>query len=79
MKKTNKKLTTEQEKILFEGDTEAPFSGAFLKHKDGGAYTCANCGNEIFDSKVKFDSGTGWPSFSDAKKGAVELKKDNTK
>lgn len=56
--------------------TEAPFTGKLLHNKDTGTYTCAGCAAEIFESDKKFDSGTGWPSFWDAKKDAVELKKD---
>lgn len=73
-----KKLTKEQHHILKEGGTEAPFSGKLLHNKGGGNYVCADCGNELFSSKDKFDSKSGWPSFSDViKKGNVKLKKDN--
>lgn len=44
-------------------DTEPPFTGKFLHHKEQGVYTCAACGAELFSSDAKFDSGTGWPSF----------------
>ena len=54
-----------------------PFTGKLLHNKSGGAYTCAACGAELFDSDTKFDSGTGWPSFYDAKKGAVKFQDDN--
>ena len=72
-----KKLTKEQHHILIEKGTEIPFTGKLLKNKEKGVYVCAGCGNEIFSSEKKFDSGTGWPSFSDVKKGAVKLKDDN--
>lgn len=67
MKKTiaNKKLTREQEHILKEKGTEMPGTGKFLHNKRTGMYTCAQCGNVLFSSGHKFDSGTGWPSFYD--------------
>lgn len=72
-------LTPEQARILKERGTEAPFTGKYLHNKKKGEYTCAACGNVLFISDTKFDSGTGWPSFSDiAKKGAVLLKDDNS-
>jgi|WetSurMetagenome_2_1015567.scaffolds.fasta_scaffold331250_2 peptide-methionine (R)-S-oxide reductase len=73
-----KKLTKEQEKILKEKGTEKPFSGKFLHNKEEGTYVCANCGNVLFDSKTKFDSGSGWPSFYDAKEGALKFNEDNS-
>lgn len=60
-----KKLTPEQYHILREKGTEPPFSGAYVHHKEKGVYKCAACGNELFSSDTKFDSGTGWPSFTD--------------
>jgi peptide-methionine (R)-S-oxide reductase len=72
-----KKLTPEQYHILREKGTEAPFSGEYLKHSGKGVYNCAVCGSELFDSRTKFDSGTGWPSFYDvAKTDAIKLKED---
>lgn len=59
------KLSAEEYRILRQKGTEAPFSGKFLNHKEDGTYTCAACGNELFDSNSKFDSGCGWPSFFD--------------
>ena len=49
-----------------EGGTEPPFTGKLLKNKKTGMYVCAACGNELFSSDTKFDSGTGWPSFWEA-------------
>ena len=72
-----KKLTPEQYKVLREKATEAPFTGKLLKNKEDGIYVCAGCSSALFDSDVKFDSGTGWPSFYDAKKGAVKFIEDN--
>lgn len=71
-----KKLTPEQYKVLREKETEAPFSGGLLKEKGKGMYKCAACGNQLFSSDTKFDSGTGWPSFDDALPGAVEFVDD---
>lgn len=80
MKKTDKEwknaLTPEQYRVLREKGTEAPFSGKYVRFNDKGRYVCAACGNELFDSDAKFESGCGWPSFSDAKKGAVEFRRD---
>jgi len=71
-----KKLSKEQYRVMVKRDTEIPFAGKYLHHDAYGMYTCAACGIELFDSKVKFDSGTGWPSFTEAKN--VELIKDFT-
>ena len=78
--KTNwkKKLTSEQYRVLREKETEIPFTGSLLHEKRSGMFTCAACGNELFNSNAKFDSGTGWPSFYDAKKGAVKFHEDAT-
>ncbi len=74
-----KKLTPEQYAVLREKGTEAPFTGKLLHKKDTGMYTCAACGAELFDSKHKFDSGSGWPSFYDvATKGNVKLVEDDS-
>jgi peptide-methionine (R)-S-oxide reductase len=60
-----KKLTPEQVYICHEKGTEPPFSGKYLHNKDTGMYHCVCCGHALFHSDTKFDSGTGWPSFSD--------------
>lgn len=74
-----KKLTPKQYRILREKGTEAPFTGKYLNHKESGMYTCAVCGAEIFSSDTKFNSGTGWPSFSNpANTKAVKLIQDNS-
>jgi peptide-methionine (R)-S-oxide reductase len=57
------KLTPEQYRILRQGATEPPFSGALLDINGKGQFDCAGCGEPLFSSKEKFDSGTGWPSF----------------
>ena len=74
-----KKLTPEQYHILREKGTELPFTGKYLKNKGDGMYVCAVCGQPLFDSGTKFDSGSGWPSFYDvAKSDAVKLTEDNS-
>ncbi|HSX45235.1 MAG TPA: peptide-methionine (R)-S-oxide reductase MsrB [Candidatus Saccharimonadales bacterium] len=78
-KQLNTDLTDEQKRVLFDKATEQPFTGKFLHNKDNGMYTCINCGQELFSSDTKFDSGSGWPSFYDvAKTGAVKLETDNS-
>ncbi len=57
------KLTPQQYHVLREKGTEMPFTGKYVHHKGKGMYTCAACGNVLFSSDTKFDSGTGWPSF----------------
>lgn len=73
-----KKLTPEQYKVMREKGTEAPFTGKYVHEKASGTYNCAACGNPLFASDAKFDSGTGWPSFDEAIPGAVEFKKDTS-
>jgi peptide-methionine (R)-S-oxide reductase len=58
-----KKLTPEQYSVCFMGGTEAPGTGEYEMHFEPGAYHCVACGNELFPSDRKFDSGSGWPSF----------------
>jgi len=66
MEDFRKKLTKEQYHVLREKGTEPPGSGKLLHNKEKGTYHCAACGAELFRSDTKFDSGTGWPSFSSA-------------
>lgn len=68
------KLTAEEYRILREKGTEYPFTGDLLHNKEKGTYTCAGCGNELFTDQMKFDSGTGWPSF-DAEVAGGKIKK----
>ncbi|MEK7628551.1 MAG: peptide-methionine (R)-S-oxide reductase MsrB [Patescibacteria group bacterium] len=72
------KLTPEQYAVLRSKETEAPFTGEYWNEHTEGMYRCAGCGAELFDSHTKFDSGTGWPSFSEAKPGAVVFEHDAT-
>ena len=72
-------LTPEQYEILRRQGTEPPFTGKYVYSKEDGIYRCAACGNELFSSDTKFDSGTGWPSFYDAAaESKVELRPDNS-
>ena len=72
----NTKLTDEQKNIMFNQGTERPFSSKLLKENRVGFYHCANCGAKLFSSNSKFDSGTGWPSFSEAIPNAFKTKID---
>ncbi len=71
-------LTSEQYRILRQKGTEAPFTGKFVYHNGEGTYVCGACGAELFESGTKFDSDCGWPSFYDAKPGAVAFHTDTT-
>lgn len=70
-------LTAEEYRVLRKKGTELAFSGELVHNKDKGVYTCAGCGQELFTSGVKFDSGSGWPSFWDAiDSDRIEFKRD---
>lgn len=73
-----KKLTDEQYEVLFNKATEAPFTGEYDQFFKEGTYACAACGTELFASGTKFDAHCGWPSFYDAKPGAVLFHDDST-
>jgi peptide-methionine (R)-S-oxide reductase len=73
------RLTPEQYQVLRHQGTERAFTGKYWDVKEDGIYRCAGCGAELFDSKTKFDSGTGWPSFYEPAVAAnVELRPDNS-
>ncbi|MCC6443782.1 MAG: peptide-methionine (R)-S-oxide reductase MsrB [Armatimonadetes bacterium] len=72
-------LTPEQYRILREKGTERAFTGKYWNFKGEGTYVCAGCGQELFTSDTKFDSGCGWPSFWDAvDKSKIVTKDDNS-
>ena len=72
----NQNLTEEQKKIMFNESTERPFSSPLNNEKREGFFHCANCGVKLFASNAKFDSGTGWPSFTESLPGAFKTKID---
>lgn len=72
-------LSPEQYRILRKKGTEPAFSGAYCDYKGKGAYACAACGQPLFDSDTKYDSGSGWPSFfQPANEDAVETEEDRS-
>jgi peptide-methionine (R)-S-oxide reductase len=74
-----RQLTPAQYRVLRQAGTEAPFTGEYVQCHDDGAYHCAACGAELFASGTKFDSGTGWPSFTaPAVADAVVLRSDRS-
>jgi peptide-methionine (R)-S-oxide reductase len=73
------KLTPEQYKICVNKGTERAFSGKYHDYKEAGIYKCICCGNDLFDSDTKFDSGTGWPSFwAPIKNESIKEETDNS-
>jgi len=74
-----RELSPEQYRVLREAGTERAFTGALLHNKETGTYACAACGNPLFASATKFESGSGWPSFFETiDKAAVELVTDDS-
>ncbi len=74
-----RELTPEQYRVMREKGTERPFSGEYEHAKDPGTYVCASCGNPLFSSDTKYDSGSGWPSFyRPLSEGSVATESDNS-
>src|SRR6266571_8937249 len=72
-------LTPLQYSVLRQAHTERPFTGEYVHNHADGSYRCAGCGAELFRSDAKFESGTGWPSFTEpAVAAVVELRPDNS-
>ena len=77
--KWKKKLTKEQYQVLRKKGTERPFTGDLWDKHERGVYKCGGCGANLFSSETKFESGTGWPSFSDVMNNEnIELKEDRS-
>ncbi len=70
------KLTPKEKSVIIDKATEAPFVGEYVNNKESGVYVCRQCRQPLFDSKDKFQSSCGWPSFDDELEGAVKKKMD---
>ena len=72
-------LTPDEYRVLRNKGTEAAFTGKYYRHKENGTYVCAACDNELFSSKTKYDSGSGWPSFyEEISGGEIKYIEDKT-
>ncbi len=82
MNKSNKdwqqELSAEEFAICRQKGTERAFTGKYNDCKDKGIYQCTCCGNDLFSSEKKYDSGSGWPSFWEPNGGAIKTEKDNS-
>ena len=79
-KEWKEKLSPEQYNILREKGTEPPFSGELYTNKEDGTYLCAACGNKLFKSDTKYESGSGWPSFYEPlSKDAINEESDDSR
>ena len=76
-KKINKDLSAEQKLVLFEDGTEAPNTSELNSEKREGSFHCVNCGEKLFDSNTKYESGSGWPSFYQSLPDVFETKTDH--
>jgi peptide-methionine (R)-S-oxide reductase len=72
------RLSEEEYRVLREQGTEARFSGEHVDRMDDGLYRCKGCGEVLFDSETKYESGCGWPAFYAAEEGSVETREDNS-
>lgn len=73
------RLTPEQYRVVREQGTEQPFSGKYVDNHEDGSYSCVACGQLLFESSTKFESGSGWPSFTNpANREHIELTKDDS-
>jgi methionine-R-sulfoxide reductase len=70
------KLTAEEKRVIVDKGTEAPFSGEYVNNKEHGIYVCRQCGAPLYNSKDKFESTCGWPSFDDEILGAIKRTPD---
>mgnify|MGYP005840168111 CR=1 FL=1 len=74
-----KELSEKEYNVLRQKGTERAFTGKYYKNKETGAYHCAGCGQELFTSEYKYDSGSGWPSYwQPVRKDAIEFKTDKS-
>ncbi len=72
------RLSAEEYRVTQQQGTEAPFTGRYWNHKEDGSYTCVVCGDTLFTSATKYDSGCGWPSFFASNEGRVTTRPDHS-